>query len=371
MKHISVLIKPASSLCNLRCKYCFYADVTSIREVRSYGKMKQETTEKMIRNIFADLLDGDRLTLAFQGGEPTMAGLSYFEYLTTLVENQEKKVTVDYSIQTNGILINERWCKFLKKYNFLVGLSIDGHPLYHDLNRLDTRGRGTFHKVLETKHLLEFFQIPFNILCVLTNPLAKEAKKVYRFLQNEQIDYFQIIPCLPDFDQKEASPYALTPQRFASFYHQLFKLWFEDLKQGKYISIKLFDDILNLLVHQQVTACGMLGNCRVQYVIEADGGVYPCDFYVLDEWRLGNITQQTLKEIFNNPQKEPFLCSRKELPQKCKQCPFKKMCGGGCKRMSDVMYVDQKQNFCGYQHFLKEFIPHIDEIISLTGGVIH
>lgn len=370
MKHISVLIKPASGLCNLRCTYCFYADITSIREVRSYGKMKQETTEKMIANIFADLVDGDRLTMMFQGGEPTMAGLSYFEHLTAFIEQQEKNVMVDYAIQTNGILINEQWCVFLKKHNFLVGLSIDGHPLYHDLNRLDSRGRGTFSKVLETKRLFEIFQIPFNVLCVLTNPLAKEAKKIYRFLKEEQIDYFQVIPCLPDLDQKGASPYALTPQRFASFYHQLFKLWLEDLRKGHYISIKLFDDLINLLVHQQTTACGILGNCRLQYVIEADGGVYPCDFYVLDEWRLGNITKQTLKEIFENPKKEFFFCSRTELSQKCNQCPFVKICGGGCKRMSDVMYVDKKQEFCGYQQFLKEFIPHIDEIISLSGGLV-
>ncbi|MDT2613922.1 anaerobic sulfatase maturase [Enterococcus dongliensis] len=370
MNHISVLIKPASGLCNIRCKYCFYANVTSMREVRSYGKMTRQITEAMITNIFADLKDGDRLSLAFQGGEPTLAGLPYFQHLTEYVSQQKKRVKVDYAIQTNGILINDRWCRFLKEHNFLVGLSIDGHPIYHDLNRVDPRGRGTFHKVIETKRMFEKFQIPFNILCVLTNPLAKEAKKIYRFLREENIEYLQLIPCLPDLDkeEKESTSYALTPQRFASFYQQLFKLWLADLRQGRYTSIKLFDDILNLLVNQQITACGLMGNCRIQYVIEADGSVYPCDFYVLDEWRLGNITEKTLKQIFNSLKRDPFLCSRSELPHKCGTCPFKKICGGGCKRMSDVMYVDEQQEFCGYQHFLEKFIPNVNEITHLLGG---
>lgn len=219
MKHISVLIKPASSLCNLRCSYCFYANVSSLREVRSFGKMKEEVTDKMIENIYADLEDGDQLTLAFQGGEPTMAGLNYFRKVTQLVDQQQKQVQVHYAIQTNGTMINEKWCAFLKEHDFLVGLSIDGHPLYHDLHRVDPKGRGTFQRVLQTKQLFDHFEIGYNVLCVLTNPLAKEAKKVFRFLKEQKIDFVQFIPCLDDLDAKERNSYALTPKRFAGFYH--------------------------------------------------------------------------------------------------------------------------------------------------------
>ncbi len=168
LKHISVLIKPASSLCNLRCNYCFYADVSSLREVKSYGRMKHAVAEQMIENIYCDLKDGDRLSLAFQGGEPTFAGLRYYEHIVGLIAKQTKRVEVNYAIQTNGTIINRFWCDFLKKHHFLVGLSIDGHPLYHDLNRLDAKGQGTFHRVLETKRLFDEYQIDYNILCVLT-----------------------------------------------------------------------------------------------------------------------------------------------------------------------------------------------------------
>ncbi len=362
MKKISIMIKPASSLCQLRCKYCFYANVSSLREVRSYGKMKKEVYDKLIENVFFDLEDGDDLTIAFQGGEPTLAGLKFFEDFIAEVNKQEKKVSVHYALQTNGMLITQKWCDVLKANNFLVGLSIDGGGTYHNLYRVDTHGKGTFNRVMATKHLFDENEIDYNILCVLTNPLAKEAKKVFRFLKENHVSFVQFIPCLDDLDATEKSEFALTPKRFASFYQQLFKLWLEELKQGNYISIKLFDDVYNLLVNRQVNACGLTGHCQVQYVIEADGSVYPCDFYVLDEYRLGYIQDETLKELFSKDLAFDFVCSRKELPSYCQTCPFIKVCNGGCKRMDNSMYVNKENNFCGYREFLNVFIPKIQEI---------
>lgn len=368
MKHISVLIKPASSLCNLRCKYCFYANVSSLREVRSFGKMKEETARKMIDNIFKELNDDDELTLAFQGGEPTLAGLNYYQNIVSLVLGQDKKASVHYAIQTNGTIINDNWCKFFKDHHFLVGLSIDGHPLHHDLNRLDTRKKGTFHRVLQTKELFDSYEIDYNVLCVLTEPLADEAEIVFQFLMDHNIRYVQFIPCLDDLNESNGTGHALTPQKFADFYMQILDYWFIELAKGNYISIKLFDDIFNLLVRNEMTACGILGNCQVQYVIEADGSVYPCDFYVLDEYRMGYIQDQTLRELFEQDIPKQFLCSRTSLPEKCNTCPFRSMCRGGCKRMKDAMYVDEN-GFCGYQSLLQEFVPKIDEILELLQGV--
>lgn len=368
MKHISVLIKPASSLCNIRCKYCFYADVSSLREVRSFGRMKKDVSKKMIENIYADLEDGDELTLAFQGGEPTLAGLPYFQYIISLINEQTKKVHVHYAIQTNGIIINRKWCKFLKENDFLVGLSIDGHPLYHDLNRLDPKGRGTFHKVLHTKQLFDEFRIEYNVLCVLTNPLAKEAQKVFRFIKEQKIQYVQFIPCLDELNGEKRNSYALTTKRFGSFYHNIFQLWMKELQNKHYISIKLFDDLVNLMVFRTASACGMLGNCQVQYVIEADGSVYPCDFYVLDGYRMGYIQENTLKELFEQDITHQFICDKKHLNQECLSCPFLQFCRGGCKRMKDAMYIDENKN-CGYRQLLKEFLPRVDEILALLEGV--
>lgn len=368
MKSISVLIKPASALCNIRCKYCFYADISSLREVRSFGRMSAETAEKMIDSIYLDLEDGDELTLAFQGGEPTLAGLKYFEKITELIAVQSKKVAVHYALQTNGIVINEAWCRFLKTYDFLVGLSIDGSPIYHDLNRLDAKGRGTFQRVMATKALFDKFGVEYNVLCVLTNPLAKEAKKVFQFIKDSNIQFVQFIPCLDELNAEKRSKYALTPQRFASFYQQMFKLWLAELRQGNYISIKLFDDIFNLFVKQQVTACGILGNCQIQYVIEADGSVYPCDFYVLDEYRMGYIQELGLRELFEQDVSKDFLCEKRITHTYCTACPFQKMCRGGCRRMKDACYVSKGEDFCGYQTVLKTMLPHLEEIMKLASG---
>lgn len=372
VKHVSVLIKPASGLCNIRCQYCFYADVTSLREVESYGRMTKETTEKMVAQIFSDLENGDQLTLAFQGGEPTLAGLKYYRHLTSVVDSYLETINVEvhYAIQTNGIVVNERWCRLFKDYQFLVGLSIDGPAIFHDLYRLDAKGRGTFQRVLKTKNLLEEYEVDYNVLCVLTNQLAGEPKKVYRFLQKENIDYVQFIPCLDDFNAEKRSTYALTPKRFASFYQQIFQLWLDEFKQGTYRSVKLFDDVFNLLVAGQLTACGILGNCQIQYVIEADGSVYPCDFYVLDKYRLGFIQEKTLKELFEQDVSKMFLCEKRNLSDFCHKCPFLKMCNGGCKRMKDAMYVNKQEDFCGYQTFLKKFVPQIETIIEAREKVI-
>lgn len=368
MKHLSVLVKPASALCNIRCSYCFYADISSMREVHSFGRMSTETTEKMIASIYKDLEDGDTLTLAFQGGEPTIAGLDYFRHIVSVIAAEKKDVQVHYTIQTNGLLIDRQWCDFFKAHDFLVGLSIDGHPLYHDMNRLDARGKGTFKKVLETKHLFDDYEITYNILCVLTNPLAKEAKKVFQFILEEKIQYIQFIPCLPGLNETGKNSYALTPKRFAGFYQQLLKLWLDEMTKGNYISVKLFDDLINLFVKREVTACGILGNCQIQYVIEADGSVYPCDFYVLDEYRLGYIQEKSLRELFEQDCSKAFLCEKEQLPSYCEPCPFFKACRGGCKRMKEVIYVDNHQEFCGYQTVLKHFVPKIDTILQVLEG---
>ncbi|GCF94182.1 radical SAM/SPASM domain-containing protein [Enterococcus florum] len=365
MKHLSVLIKPASALCNIRCTYCFYADISSLRDVRSFGRMNAETAEKMIENIYCDLEAGDRLTLTFQGGEPTLAGLAYFKQIVSLIQRQAKQVQVEYCLQTNGMIINEQWCVFLKENQFLVGLSIDGYSAFHDRYRLDPKGRGTFQRVLKTKQLFDDYKINYNVLCVLTDALADEPEKIFQFIVEQKIEYIQFIPCLDELEAQTKSDYALSPRSFAYFYKRLLELWLDYLGHKNYVSIKLFDDLLNLLVNHQTTACGILGNCQIQYVIEADGSVYPCDFYVLDKYRLGYIQHQTLRELFEQDLSKLFVSEKPVTSSYCRSCPFFKMCRGGCKRMKDAIYVNEQEEFCGYQEVLKSFVPKIPAILAM------
>ncbi|MBO0438429.1 radical SAM/SPASM domain-containing protein [Vagococcus fluvialis] len=368
MKHISVLVKPSSSLCNIKCRYCFYNDLSSIREVKSSGKMSEDLAEKMIDQIFIDLNDGDRLSLAFQGGEPTLVGLPFYKRLVNYINKQDKEIKITFSMQTNGMVINNNWCQFFKENNFLIGLSMDGPAIFHNSSRVDWRQIGTFQRVHKTKRLFDKFEIEYNILTVLTNEVASEPDKIFEFLKTEKIEYIQFIPCLKAFSNEYQHEFGLTPELFYSFYNRIYKLWLDEFKKDNFISIKLFDDLYHLLLNNQVTACGINGKCQTQYVIESDGSVYPCDFYVLDEYKLGNIADSTLKELFTQPLNFSFLCEKREEKKQCVQCPYKHYCGGGCKRMEETIYVNESDTFCGFKEVLNEYTDNLPELVNVVRG---
>lgn len=353
MKHLSLMIKPASSLCNLRCKYCFYADVSARREVASHGIMTRSVTEAVLKNVFQELDDGDALAIAFQGGEPTLAGLDFFKHFVEMAGGQGKRLSVSYALQTNGILLDREWCRFLRQNHFLVGLSLDGYAENHNQCRLNEKGGGTFAQVLAAKRLLDEERVSYNLLCTLTNSLARHPQRVWKFLLEEHVEYVQFTPCLGDLDSR-ADPWRLTPKRFYSFYASLFPLWLQGLRQGRYVSVKFFDDIVNLFVRREITACGIHGQCQIQNIVEANGAIYPCDFYVLDKYCGGNLAKESWHIVQERMLKANFLKSRENPPPECEACKYKKVCCGGCKRMSGAMYLDAT-GFCGYRQFLDDY----------------
>ena len=350
MKSLTVMIKPASSLCNLRCKYCFYADVAESREIPSMGIMSHKTAQKLIENTLRPLSDGDGVTFVFQGGEPLMAGLDFFRSFTEKVKAAAEKLRVSYSVQTNGTLLNDEWCEFFKEHSFLVGISWDILPDCHNSARVDASGEGTAKAVTDGIRLLKAHLVDFNVLCTLTNAVARHPARVWELIKREGIEYTQFTPCMGELDGGK-SPYALTPKRFAAFYNALFELWLEDYKKGKYRSIKLFDDAVNLMMYGRPTSCGMNGVCTPQLVIEADGSAYPCDFYCLDKYRLGSITESTPEELLSSPVIAEFTACG-ELPKLCGSCPYRRFCGGGCRRMRPYICVSADGNYCGWREFL-------------------
>ena len=367
MKRLSLLIKPASSLCNMRCKYCFYHDVGEHRENPSYGIMSRETAEKIIININRDLDVGDEITIAFQGGEPTLAGLDWFEFFVETMTAQ-KKVKTNWALQTNGLLIDKAWAEFLKKHNFLTGLSIDANAGIHDSIRLRANGEGTYEACMKTKALMDDYGAEYNILCVLTNELANMPDKVWRFISSEKIKFIQFIPCLESFDENENSAYPLKPARFASFYTKLYYWWMKELEKGTYYSVKLFDDTANYFFRGVPSSCGINGRCHAQYVVEANGSVYPCDFYVLDQYNTGKLTEHTLHELFDSPLMQAFIKEERDLPPLCNTCTYLKYCNGGCKRMNRVVYFGAPSgqsygSVCGYKLFLDKCLKPLEHTV--------
>lgn len=351
MKHIAVMIKPASSLCNLRCRYCFYAEVSDSREVRSFGVMERAVAVRMIHNIFTGLTRGDTVSFAFQGGEPTLAGLDFFRFFTDEVRKVCGTARVSYTLQTNGILLDDAWCEFLKEHHFLVGLSLDLLPELHNANRLNAQRQGTYSQVRDAKAKLEKHGVDYNILAVLTNSLARHPRQVWEALCKQNIQYVQFIPCLGELDGT-ASPFALAPERFATFYTQLFRLWSEDFERGNYRSVKLFDDLIHLLAFGSRNACGITGQCMPQIVVEADGSVYPCDFYAMDEYRVGNLADMPIEKIYEDAAMAEFRNRPTEKMTLCSGCPYARVCGGGCPRMRREVCGSPNSKQCGYRMFL-------------------
>lgn len=361
MSSLSVLIKPASSLCNLRCKYCFYADVSDLRQVRSYGIMSEATAHTVIDRALEALPSGD-LHIAFQGGEPTLVGLPFFRDFATYAETHAADaVRIHYSIQTNGMVIDQEWAKFLAEYRFLVGLSLDGEEFWHNECRKAPGDVGSYARAMEAAFLLREAGVDFNILTVLTARSAAHPRALWSFYRKNRFDFVQIIPCLaPLEDPRENHFYSLTPRVYGTFLKQFFAIWAKELYAGNYISVRLFDNFVRMAMGERPEQCGLTGACSPQFIIEADGGVYPCDFYVLDEYRCGSVNEQSFSEIYRSESMRRFLLEGSRPLPHCRSCPAFRICGGGCRRYRSLFFLDR--GYCPHRDFLETCHDEISKV---------
>lgn len=368
MKNLNLLIKPASSSCNLRCRYCFYYDVADNREVKNYGIMNDDTLENMVKKVFDDVEYS--ANFAFQGGEPTMAGIEFFEKFHKFVEKYNtKKIIVNFSLQTNGTLLNKKWLELFKKHNYLIGLSLDGNKEMHDTFRIDAKGKGTFSRVLKAAKMMKKAEVEFNILCVVNKLIAQNGKLVYNFFRNNGFRYYQFIPCLDSLSCSEEKDYTLTAEDYGKFLDETFNLWYEDMMSGKRISVRHFDNYTKILLGEEPEACDMVGHCNMNAVLESDGSMYPCDFYVLDEFKVGNINESSFEELFKSEAEMRFLRTSLAVDEKCKVCRYFKICRGGCRRHKELTAEGNYENrFCeSYKYF---FERNIDKMIKTAEYVM-
>lgn len=349
---ISLLIKPASGQCQMKCKYCFYSNEMENRNVANYGIMNMSTAKNLIN---CALNKANRhVTFAFQGGEPTLAGLDFFVDFVKYVNKQNvKKINIAYAIQTNGYNIDKAWASFFAKNNFLVGLSLDGTEAIHNEFRLDRANKGTFNKVMSVINLLKSYKVEFNILTVVTKEIAYNIEDVYKFYKEQDLVYQQYIPCIDGYNE-EKQPWSLDAESFTLFLRRLFDLWHRDMISGKYVYNRMFENWCGILAGIQPEACGFLGRCGVQYVVEADGSVYPCDFFVLDDFNLGNINLHSFHQIDSSPKRREFLKQSLKVEEDCKKCEVGYLCRGGCRRDREIVLGEiSKNKFCqSYQEFL-------------------
>ena len=366
MPQMNILIKPASGSCNMRCKYCFYADETKKRDAASYGAMSMATAENLVRRAMESA--EEECVFGFQGGEPTLRGLDFFRDFVALVRKYDAgRAKVSFSIQTNGLLLDEQWAAFLKENDFLVGLSMDGDRQTHDLNRVDVNGAGTFSRVLRAARLLEKAAVPFNILTVVNSRVARSVDSVYSFYKKNGLLYQQYIPCLdPIFEERGGSSWSLTPEAYGQFLIRLFDRWYADRMRGEPVYVHYFECLAGMLQGYPPASCGMTGVCSVQTVVEADGSVYPCDFYALDDYRLGNVNTDSFDEM--HQKRLPFLEQSRQGLEKCAACRHGGICRGGCRRDRQGPEGIGENYFCqAYMRFFDHAAPKLYALVRAQG----
>ena len=366
MPPLNLLIKPASGRCNMRCRYCFYADETSHREICDYGMMPENVLETMIRKALA-YADGS-CTFGFQGGEPTLRGLDFFRHAVNLQKKYNvKDVRIENALQTNGLLLNEEWARFLAEEKVLVGLSIDGMAGIHNKNRPDARGEGTLSRVLAAAELLRAYNVTFNTLTVITNDTADKLDLIYDFFARHDLRWQQYIPCLDAFGEKQEW---LTTEKYAQFLKKLFDRWADDIMHGRFIYIRQFENYIGMLLGHPAENCGMMGCCGMQYTVEADGSVYPCDFYVLDDYCLGSFVSDDFAALDEKRHKLRFVEDSAEKDMECLKCRFYPLCRGGCRRdRDDGKGKLGRTRFCAaYKEFFEYALPQMMQIAQRVGG---
>ncbi len=340
-------------MCNMRCKYCFYADVSDFREIRSFGLMSPETARNIIEKALAFADRGEPVSFAFQGGEPLIAGIEYFKnFIDFVKEKNTRGNPVYYGIQTNGTLVTDEWAEFFKANKFLVGLSLDGDEAGNRF-RVSGEKSSAFYKVLQTAETFKRYGVDFNILTVLTGYCAENGERIYRFFKNKGFRYIQFIPCLRPFGEKSESELYMTEKQYGDFLVRLFKLYADDYAKGNYVSIRQFDNWVQMYLGRRPEQCGMMGCCSFQFVAEGNGNIYPCDFYCTDEWLLGNINEMSFSDFVNGEKMRSFIEESMDVPEKCKKCRFYPLCrGGGCKRSR----LDR--DYCkSYKRFFSACLP--------------
>lgn len=277
-------------------------------------------------------------------------------------------IQVNNALQTNGYSLDEEWCAFFRENHFLIGVSLDGLAVTHNAFRHGKEGGSTHEQVLKSITLLKQYNVDFNILTVVTGKTAESISSIYQYYKKQGWNYQQYIACMDPLNEKRGqNPYSLTPVQYGNFLIKLFSMWHADYEKGKQLYIRQFDNYLSILIGRLPEACDQRGICSIQYMVEADGSVYPCDFYGLDEYCLGNLNQVQLDCIDEKRIETDFIARSRKIPAECRTCRYSKICRGGCMRNRDYEAVSDtyKNYYCeGYQMFFDHCLPKLQTLIN-------
>ena len=331
MPPITVMVKPVSGACNMRCRYCFYVDEMQHRSACVYPRMNGEMLETMVRRVI-EAADSS-VHFLFQGGEPTLIGLPFFEQLVQLERKYNTRgLQISNAVQTNGYDLSDEMIAFFAREQFLVGVSLDGTNETHDMLRPDNDGRPTASVIRRNIDRLRNAGASVNVLCVVNREVAQHPNEVFAALAPYQ--FLQFIPCLDGLDGEQRD-YSLTTEDYLAFLKATFDCYHQAYLQGHPVSVRNFDNWVMMLMGMPPENCAMVGRCGPCLVVESDGSVYPCDFYALDEWKLGSIAADPLWGMLRGDRERAFLEESLPVPAACRSCKWYGLCRNGCKRERD------------------------------------
>lgn len=356
-----LMAKPTGAHCNLACQYCFYLSKESLYP-ESRFRMSDEVLESYIRQLIRSH-QAPEVTVAWQGGEPTLMGLEFFR---RSIEYQQRYLrpgmTIQNTIQTNGMLLDDGWCRFFKQYNFLVGISIDGPRKLHDAYRVDRQGRGTFDRVMQGLSLLKDHGVDFNILATVNAANGDHPLEVYRFFRDESgARFIQFIPVVQQIDGSgSATEWSVQSLQYGKFLTGIFDEWVRH-DVGS-VFVQHFDSALASWLGMPPSLCILAPTCGTAMVLEHNGDVYSCDHFVEPEHRLGNIMESPLRHIIARKKRFYFGAQKSAaLPACCRRCRVLFACNGGCPKNRFIKTPDGKPGLNYLCSGYRLFFSHIDK----------
>lgn len=379
MKPFHIMAKPHGPICNLDCTYCYYLEKENIyaKAGRDY-RMRDEVLEAYIRQ-YIQTQPGERVSFAWQGGEPTLLGIPFFERVLELQNEYAGGKTVDNSFQTNGTLLDDAWGEFLARNRFLIGLSVDGPQGIHDVYRVDKGGQPTFARVMRGLDVLKKHGVEFNTLTVINRKNSYRALEVYRFLKQIGSKYLQFIPVVeqvaeqPDSNglvlikpysrqRASVSDWSVEPQQFGKFLTTIFDEWVRQ-DVGR-VFVQIFDVALESWANVPQSLCVFAPKCGQALAVEHNGDLYSCDHFVYPENRLGNILERPISGLVVSPQQSRFGNAKEAgLPSDCRECDVRFACNGECPkhRFTTTSKGEYGLNYlcAGYKHFFHHIDPYM------------
>jgi uncharacterized protein len=359
-QNFSLLIKPAGAGCNLWCSYCFYLEKAALYPQSAVHRISDAVLEKLISSY----MKTTQTVYAFgwQGGEPTLMGLDFFRKVVRLQQRYGKPgAAVSNGLQTNGTLLDDEMAEFFTRYHFLLGVSLDGPQNIHDVFRRDANGEGSHKKVMKGIRRLRRQRTEFNILTLVSSANVKNAGEVYGYLKSEGFFYHQYIPCVEWDASGKPLPWSITGEQWGRFLLDIFEQWYPRDTQN--VSVRHFDSVLNFLVYGGHNVCFMSGCCNQYFLVEHSGDVYPCDFFVQRDLRLGNIQNASWQALRESPAYRRFGSYKNCWNDDCAGCEALPYCCGDCLKHRSGKAFTGRSSLCeGWKLFYRETLPAFREL---------